>query len=165
VVRVTCLSAGTLRWQSGDTSFCDGPEDGAGSTHRPLEAGQHSFTITTSDDARWRLTAWYAHDVVTPLATNANGDTYGIDSPNGHPDLVAATATNHLSGYVYQSDLDYEPSFTTPAQAAAWSRKHGHEPHPIPVYESDGKTRIGTFVINAQPHAAAFPTPFPTGGR
>jgi hypothetical protein len=61
---------------------------------------------------------------------NADDQTYGAINDRGTPDLVAAVATNGRSGYVYASQLMSEASGVT-----------------LNVYESDGKTPIGKFVL------------------
>lgn len=102
---------------------------------------------TTADaaDARWTLEATYVERTTTPLGINANGDTYGVDSPQGHPDLIAAIATNGQVGYVYATDLE-EPMPANPEEAVTWNETHGGA-RTIPVYESDGETVVGEFVI------------------
>lgn len=85
-------------------------------------------------------------------AVNAKGLTYGadIDAPNPAqgPALVRVYATNGKIGYVYSKDLNAEPAFTSPAEAAKWSADmQAAGPRSIPVYDSEGVTRIGDFKI------------------
>ncbi|GAA5201692.1 hypothetical protein GCM10023346_46620 [Arthrobacter gyeryongensis] len=111
----------------------------------PLDPGQHGVTITTAPEARWQLTADYVKQVRTKLGVNAKGETYGVESPeNGTPDLIAVMATNGASGYVYAKELYGGPMPTSPEDAV----KNFNTPRPpreIPVYLSDGQTKIGTF--------------------
>lgn len=111
----------------------------------PINPGQHSVTITTEPESRWQLTASYVKQVRTELGINANGQTYGVESPeNGTPDLIAVMATNGASGYAYAKDLYGGPMPTSPEDAV----KNFNTPRPpreIPVYLSDGQTTVGIF--------------------
>jgi RNA polymerase sigma factor (sigma-70 family) len=83
---------------------------------------------------------------------NASGQTYGVqgNSPVA-PDLIAVQTTTGLDGYAYAKDLDAAdgPMPTSPPQAAAGTSAGtfgpGKSPTYVPVYKSDGKTRIGVF--------------------
>lgn len=81
---------------------------------------------------------------------NANGQTYGAqgDSPVA-PDLILATATNGKDGYIYSKDLAAADgsTVTNPSQAVKWTQEHAGKDTYIPVYKSDGKTKIGVFQI------------------
>jgi hypothetical protein len=58
--------------------------------------------------------------------------------------LIAVSATSGGSGYVYAKDLDGGPMPTSPEDAM----KNFSTPRPpreIPVYLSDGETKIGVF--------------------
>jgi len=81
---------------------------------------------------------------------NASGMTYGsgadAKSLEDEPDLICVQATNGEVGYAYRTDLEgTEPS--SPAEALAQQREQGDNPRAIPVYETDGVTQIGVFVI------------------
>lgn len=89
---------------------------------------------------------------------NASGLTFGsaaaAPSPDKEPALIEVVATNGAKGYVYKKDLDIAngsaaaQTFTTPAQALEWQRSAGIDaPTPVPVYQSDGKTVVGDFVV------------------
>ncbi|SDM04468.1 hypothetical protein [Arthrobacter sp. ok362] len=111
----------------------------------PLNPGQHSVTITTDPAYRWQLTANYVKQVRTALGVNAKGETYGVESPeSGTPDLIAVIAINSVSGYVYAKDLFGGPMPTSPEDAV----KNFNTPRPpreIPVFLSDGQTKVGIF--------------------
>ncbi|WP_190243096.1 peptidase M56 family protein [Arthrobacter globiformis] len=111
----------------------------------PLSPGQHSVTMTTAPGYRWQLTANYVKQVRTELGVNAKGETYGVESPeNGTPDLIAVMATSGAAGYAYAKDLYGGPMPTSPEDAA----KNFNTPRPpreIPVFLSDGETKIGVF--------------------
>ena len=89
---------------------------------------------------------------------NASGLTFGsavaAPSPDKEPALIEVVATNGAMGYVYKKDLDVvngsaaAQTFTTPAQALDWQRSTAIDaPTPVFVYQSDGKTVVGGFVV------------------
>lgn len=145
---LSCLTPGTFTFADGAGLTCNDQADVADTLEHPatgtivLGAGDADATITAAHGDRWRLTLFYASATTTPWKINGSGQTYGTPNPNGVPDLVAAIATNGQSGYVYASQLD-GPQPTTPTEAATWSPA----PRTITVYESDGKTPIGHFVV------------------
>jgi len=78
---------------------------------------------------------------------NASGLTFGASglgaSPSDDPDLVLIVATNGRTGYAYTRELD-GPRPTTPQEAAKLPRSRT-----VPVYLSDGQTKIGDFVVGS----------------
>ena len=70
-------------------------------------------------------------DLLEPK-TNESGQTYAV-------------GTNEERGYVKDEDLN--KTFDTPEEAVAWTLSHT-EPYTIPLYDSDGKTQIGEFLID-----------------
>lgn len=103
-----------------------------------------------------------SRQVVTHWSTNAHGQTFGSAlkavSPADEPDLIQAIATNGHTGYVYRTALEGDMP-TTPAQALAQqAAEEGHD-QTVPVYESDGVTQIGVFVIT---HNGGQASPPPT---
>ena len=80
---------------------------------------------------------------------NQNGDTFGsataAQDPSEEPDLIEVIANGGKKGYAYKSDLEEGSTFKTPEQALAWQKSKGNKPTIIPVYDSDGINRIGTF--------------------
>lgn len=111
-----------------------------------LRTGQDSVTIETAPGNRWQLTAKYVKQERTDLGVNAKGETYGMESPeNGLPDLIAVKATNGANGYAYAKDLYGGPMPTSPEDAV----KNFNTPRPpreIPVFLSDGETKVGVFM-------------------
>ena len=78
---------------------------------------------------------------------NQSGDTYGSAAEvtfKDWPDLVSAIGVGDKKGYVRKSDLD-EDMPKSPEEALAQQAKQ--ETRVINLYESDGKTIIGTFEI------------------
>jgi hypothetical protein len=78
---------------------------------------------------------------------NENGQTYGIqgDSPIP-PDLIQAMTTDGKTGYVLAKDLE-QPMPDSPEQALEWQKANAGKTRSIPVYEQDGRTIIGEFII------------------
>jgi hypothetical protein len=145
----SCLTPGTFNFADGAGVSCGSQVDVSNSLTHPatytlsLAHGQDSTTITANPGQRWRLTATYVTATTTPWKVNASGQTYGSQNQNGTPDLVAVIATNQSDGYVYANQLE-GPQPTTPSQAVAGGHQ---EPRILTVYESDGKTPIGHFVV------------------
>jgi hypothetical protein len=150
---LACLTAGHIEWPDGAGMVCNAADVQApdevpdGNYQLDLRPEQTTVKITAREGMRWKLVATYIHVEPTDWATNAKGDTYGtIKNDGSRPDLLYVWATNGRMGYAYLSDMEgYQPS--SPADALAWQREHGDDPRTIPVYESDGNTVIGEFVI------------------
>lgn len=150
----TCLTPGRFGFADGSSETCsqaDFPHPAQASTALPIALGQDTTVITATQGERWRATVFYAATLRTPDKTNADGQTYGADGgaapggPVNEPDLVAVNATNGQQGYVYATQL-YGPTPTSPTQAVA---ENNQPARMIPVYESDGKTRIGEFKVGS----------------
>lgn len=153
---LTCLSVGTFDFPDGSSMTCSPPlSTAAGSGQStevvPLQPGQHTVTIDTSN-ASWTLQAMYVNRVTTSWGTNASGQTYGVTNQNGTPDLVAVSIDQgKVQGYVKASDINCASGnyvVHSPAQALAWDAASKNRNISIPVYESDGRTVIGVFVID-----------------
>lgn len=148
---LTCLTAGSFTFDDGARVNCSGSDAGerVSSYTLPLAPGQHTTSIRAGEGAEWKLTATYMHLQSTAWAVNAKGDTYGVVNGDGTPDLVAVEATNGRTGYAYARDLAGAegPRFTSPADALAWQAAHQGTSVSIPVYEADGETVVGEFVI------------------
>jgi hypothetical protein len=154
-IELTCLSAGTFTVADGASMSCstaDAASDTGTMTYElHLDPGQHTTTITTAGESRWRLTVTYSTVRTTAWGVNKAGQTFGVANANGTPTLVAVDATNGKTGYAYARDLD-QPQAANPSEALAWQNGPQKEID-VPVYTSDGKTVIGTFVT----HRAAPP--------
>jgi hypothetical protein len=90
------------------------------------------------------------NQVITSWGTNAKGETYGVQNENGTPDLIAVVidhGTTH--GYIEASEENCADGgdVRSPAEALEWDKVSQRRNISIPVYESDGTTVIGTFVI------------------
>lgn len=80
---------------------------------------------------------------------NDNGQTYGPNMGNatiilGEPDLQLAIGENGTIGYAKKVDLE-GPLPKTPAEAARLSTEV--KPREIPLYDVDGETIIGKFIV------------------
>ena len=92
---------------------------------------------------------------------NASGETYGSAAqavaPDQEPDLILVSFGQGQRGYVRKKDLE-SPKFTNPEDAAEWSRQNASKPaRVITVYESDGRTAIGTFTFGKEAHGTETP--------
>ncbi len=141
---LTGLSVGTFHFPGASSLGCSpsdisdpGPEGCTAMEVVPLQPGQRTVTITTGANASWRLRAMYVHQVITAWKTNAHGQTYGVPNKHGFPDLVAVEFDHGRSGYVTLTD------FLCPKAVNG-------ENFAIPVYTSNGTTRIGTFIVGNQ---------------
>ena len=151
---LTGLSVGTFHFPGTASISCaqsdisqPGPYGCQSSEVVPLQTGQHTVTITTSASASWKLRAIYVHQVITAWKVNAHGQTYGVPNKNGFPDLVAVDQGGH-SGYVKSSDFNcFGPS--------------NGDNVAIPIYKSNGTTRVGTF-IRGNPNPATPTVPVPS---
>jgi hypothetical protein len=141
--------------------LCDAADlvaGGAAVWSQPLTGAKHApakqaMTIHAAASGRWTLTATYAQVHLTPWGTNASGQTFGVANARGEPDLISAFATNGRTGYAYSSEVGPNawPQPANPTQALEWQQTPLVTEH-VPVYLSDGKTRIGQ--IDEQVHAA-----------
>ncbi len=114
-----------------------------------------TFTLTADPDAEWELTLAYVKEELTDWATNGSGQTYGAENPDGIPDLIAVVATNGREGYVHRAELEEANGtaaareFTSPEDAIKWQEERAGKTFTVPVYEADGTTQIGEFVIES----------------
>lgn len=85
--------------------------------------------------------------------TNESGMTFGsallATTPAEEPDLILVIATNGREGYAKKSDLAVAEGtgFSSPEEALAWQEANVDASFKVPVYESDGQTLIGVFVV------------------
>ena len=159
-LELRCLTAGEFHFPDGAGMIClesdAGARTGIATYSLPLKPRQHSISIKADADALWQLTATYVNQKTTAWGVNEDGATYGGQNENGIPDLIAVAATNGRDdGYVKRADLEAADGtaaarhFTTPEDALRWQAENEGKTVSIPVYEEDGKTPIGTFVVGA----------------
>jgi hypothetical protein len=168
LLELTCLSPGTFTFPSGSSLSCGAADTDTPSNLRmtsetvPLGSGVDSVTITAAANASWSLNAIYENRIATPWGINAEGETYGVPNQQGTPDLIAVvTDQGGIHGYVKASQLDCASGagVRSPAQALKWGNESQNRSIAIPVYDNDGTTEIGTFVIGdaAGSHAQTVP--------
>lgn len=152
-IELTCLSPGRLVFEDGASFVCAdsdvGTREVSGGHSLPVSAGQHTITITADPAARWSLKATYVRQTTTEWGTNKNGESFGVQNANGTPDLIAVVASNGKEGYARSTELDQArgPDFKSPEEAIAWQNEHKGKSASVPVYESDGTTRVGEFIL------------------
>jgi len=151
---LTCLTPGTFDFPNGSSVSCSAADLSnptvapQASEVVPLSPGMDTVTIDTSANASWTLRALYVNRATTPWGINASGQTYGVANQNGTPDLIAVVIDQgKTQGYVEASELNCASGgdVQSIAQALAWDKQNRNIS--IPVYESDGTTIIGTFII------------------
>lgn len=81
-----------------------------------------------------------AADGPVEFAVNANGETYGSPLNEQVPDLILTRAEGGKIGYVRVSELNH-------ARNVRKSSTNPNKVFDIPVYESDGETKIGVFRV------------------
>jgi hypothetical protein len=160
----TCLTAGTFVFEMGGSTSCTEAQTGPPPFDVPLMPhpipDDHAFSVETSQEARWSISVSYVTVTETEWGVNANGQTYGAlkvhpDGSAEEPDLQPVYASNGQRGYALTTDLNGAiadpdmPEFDTAEEAAAWVM--AHEKDRFPVYESDGETIVGEFVIGQAP--------------
>lgn len=92
--------------------------------------------IDVEGDTHWRLYAVYTDQLNPKTAPLEDGRILGIPSHEVIPDLIPAVATNGKAGWVNYQQLTAgaDPELTDTGTSQA----------PIPVYDADGTTVIGT---------------------
>lgn len=154
---LTCLTPGHFEFDDGASVDCSATDIGTrqawGGYSLRLAPGQHTVSVQAGPAERWQLTARYVNQTTTEWAVNSHGKSYGVENANGAPDLVAAVATNGIDGYVLKTDLNdadgttAAKNFKSPQDAVAWQNARRGKTFKVPVYESDGTTVVGEFVI------------------
>lgn len=157
-ISLECLSAGSFAYPDGARLACNRADmrTSRPANQMPLQArhvidlqdDQTAFTVTTSNGARWEVVASYVMTETTDWGVNENGQTYGIENEKGSPDLIRVAVKDAAFGYAYAEQLNNPsglPEPTTPQEAGEYTRATQGRTYDIPVYESDGVTRIGTF--------------------
>jgi hypothetical protein len=88
------------------------------------------------------------HEIKITYPQNGQGQTYGsasdAPSPEDEPDLIRAYGVDGTIGYVKKEDLD-GPRPKTPEEAVRLTNEA--KPREIPLYDDDGETIIGKFIV------------------
>jgi len=165
---LTCLTAGSFNFPNGASMICNAADLSQPSAKRaaseivPISPGVDTVTIVTSSNATWTLQANYVSQVSTAWGVNANGQTYGVSNQKGTPDLISVVIDDGTKyGYVKESDLNCASGGdpTSPSQALEWQKVSQNRNVSIPVYESDGVTAVGTFILGNASGASASTVP------
>ncbi|WP_029263169.1 MULTISPECIES: hypothetical protein [unclassified Microbacterium] len=168
-VTVTMTSPGTVTWgpdpegnnPSSHASTADiGVTTAVAWYDFPLDGTAMRLYFQAAAGASATAVLQYLNQVPTRLGVNEHGDTFGVEGgPDGTPDLVRVTGVaddgREVEGYAWASKLsafspehDAQPS--TPKEAVEWQEERD-EKYPsgwdIRVFESDGRTGIGTFHV------------------
>jgi len=167
-VTITCLTPGGLTWgtdtagnnPSGSWGECD-PNSPVGTAWYdfPLDDTVDTMFFTPSGGLTAVASLQYLNYVPTQLGVNARGETFGVVSEYGSPDLISAIGTapdgSEVLGYVRASDLgrtspDHPGVPTTPEEALRWqegTQRDYPDGWDIPIFEPDGVTQIGVMRI------------------
>lgn len=162
-VGVTCVSAGRLAWGTNPTGNNPSLTCASADVGTVSASTFYDFSASGADalyldpTGEWIVSYQYLRKVETAWGVNSHGQTYGVEKDGaGSPDLVAvvghAADGAAVDGYAFAAALQWpgghEP--TSPADAQqqqdAIAKKYPNG-IPVPVYKSDGTTRIGTFTV------------------
>ncbi|WZH38924.1 MAG: hypothetical protein PIR02_09680 [Microbacterium enclense] len=155
-VEVRCLTPGTFSFPGGSVvctaeDFSADPAGVVSWIDVPLEAVGSEVVVSAGSSESWRVTATFLDAEPVPLAVNDRGQTYGSWGAGEEPDLIAVVATNGRQGYVEADELaDADGSsrnFGSPEEALLWQEGRAGRAVVVPVYLSDGVTRVGDFVV------------------
>jgi hypothetical protein len=81
---------------------------------------------------------------------NERGETYGVQGNSSvAPDLIRVQTLEGKEGYAFSRDLAAAEgsNVTSPKEAMEWMKTHAGTYIDVPVYEKDGRTKIGVFRI------------------
>lgn len=149
-IAITCIRPGTITYPDGASVVCASDDSDSGHWSAmytvPVAPGQVALVMDADPGLVWGLATTFVSRETTEWAINANGDTYGVMTDKGMPDLVAVIATNGEEGYAYAADLE-GPMPSSPEEALAWQEARAGKTREVPVYLPDGETVIGTFEI------------------
>ncbi|MEV7767976.1 hypothetical protein [Microbacterium sp. NPDC086615] len=155
-IELRCLTPGTFTFPAGSVTctaddFVAHPDGAVSWIDVPVDAVGSELVVSSGADERWRLTATYLDAEPVPLAVNDRGQNYGSAGAGEEPDLIAVVATNGRQGYVDADELadatGSSHDFTSPEEALRWQEERAGRAVVVPVYLSDGVTRVGDFVV------------------
>ncbi|NQX34477.1 hypothetical protein [Herbiconiux sp. VKM Ac-2851] len=148
-----CLSEGTF-WVENYGGIACSSDDLGSTKHGAVELSlwqQSTIKLDLEPGLKVELSATFSREVQTEWGTNQAGETYGAQKQNKMAELAAATATNGQSGYVRISEVN--AATIDPTKSSLEDvQKHlasgdGRPDRYVPVYEADGKTVIGQYLI------------------
>lgn len=149
-----CLTAGDFQIAGMQISCADADVPQQSTFDIPTNAVEaHQLEVTANPGDAWQLSATYVARSFTEWGRNVHGQTFGVITDEGSPDLIAVEATNGQQGYVRADELGQasgDPAashFASPDDALRWQQEVAGTTATLPVFESDGETRIGEFLI------------------
>lgn len=151
-VTVVCESEGTWEWgledQGTTTTACTADNVGSNG-YFDLDAVGSTANVVfiTEPNSKAVVTIQPILRIETAWGVNESGQTFGVTKDGaGDPDLLAVVGIapdgGLVDGYVYSTDLN------GPTPTGLVTDDQGHGDREIPVYLSDGKTRVGVFTIS-----------------
>lgn len=150
---VTCADTAELMWpHRGTVLGCPTSDPG---TDRfpaamlvPLSAADEPYSVQVSREVAWELTVTPVEVDRIPLGVNAQGQTYGVDTPLGRPDLMEVQREDLVSGYLESARVEElaGPDPQTFEERDAY-RAVEREPLEVPMYASDGVTVRGSYEL------------------
>ena len=165
-VTITCLTAGTFWW--GLDAGGNNPSVSCAASEGGSETAWYDFAldptvdklyVTAPEGGEAAVSVQYLTYLPTRFGVNENGQTYGTGAEDATPDLILVIGTSpdggEVEGYALATDLvafspDHPDHPANPEEALRWQQERD-EKYPggwdIPVYQSDGVTRIGTFHV------------------
>lgn len=166
-IAVVCLSAGHSTWGLDPTGnnpgmTCDEDDVDGHPAWIDIEIlpGNDAIYVHARATTTIRLTYSFQSVERQPLAVNDSGETYGVDYLDGEgPDLIAVYGLdsdgNQVQGYVRSTDFyafgpDHPDLPSNPEEALRWQAERAAaypDGWDLPVYESDGRTQIGTYHV------------------
>ena len=155
-VEVRCLTPGTFTFPGGSATctaedLAESPSGVVSWIDVPVASVGSEVAVSAGPGESWRLTVTFLDAEPVPLAVNDRGQTYGSSGAGEEPNLIAVVATNGRQGYVDAHELadatGSSQSFSSPDEALRWQEERAGRAVVVPVYLSDGVTRVGDFVV------------------
>lgn len=121
-------------YKAGGTSYIYNPSTGSYSAHTLINSPAQTFS-----------------DSEVEIIRNENGEIYGSEYElllyGIQPDLVSAIGVDGTEGYVKEADINAVP------QTLEEALEYTPTAYEVPLYEEDGETVIGTFIVDVPTEA------------
>ncbi|MDN4639754.1 hypothetical protein QCD70_05820 [Agreia sp. PsM10] len=159
VVSLHCLTPGDLGLPGGTVVTC-AADDLTGSDVQPdfvyeviplTDASDGALIVTAPLESNWIVLAAYSTSSSSAWARNGNGESYGVISETGPPDLIAVRNADGATGYIRRTDLERAVgtvvgnSAAGPTDGITDLYADAASGSSLPLYDSDGTTQIGEF--------------------
>jgi hypothetical protein len=115
------------------------------------DASDGALIVTAPLASNWTILAAYSTSSSSAWASNANGESYGVVGATGPPDLIAVRNADGATGYIRRTDLERAVGIVVVSSApgstgdGADTFADAASSSSIPLYDSDGTTKIGEF--------------------